>query len=81
MHSFDRFYDEAVRGLLGEPRWLRYAIAFALRRARKVVHGLKEGASESERYAVAGTSFGESRSAAIRGLRKCTNSTLFCGRS
>ena len=27
--------------------------AFALRRARKVVRGLKEGLSESERYAVA----------------------------
>ena len=49
----DWFDDEAVRGLLGEPRRLRYAIAFALRRARKVVRGLKERLSESERYAVA----------------------------
>ena len=49
----DWFYDEAVRVLLGEPRRLRYAIAFALRRARKVLRGLKEGPSESERYAVA----------------------------
>ena len=44
----DWFYDEAVRVLLGEPRRLRYAIAFALRRARKVVRGLKEGLSESD---------------------------------
>jgi hypothetical protein len=32
---------------------LRYAIAFALGRARKVVRGLKEGPSERERYAMA----------------------------
>jgi hypothetical protein len=32
---------------------LRYAIAFALRRSRKIVRGLKEGLSEDERYAVA----------------------------
>jgi hypothetical protein len=32
---------------------LRYAIAYALRRSRKVVRGLKEGLSEDERYAVA----------------------------
>jgi hypothetical protein len=32
---------------------LRYAIAFALRRARKIVRGLKEGLTEDERYAVA----------------------------
>ena len=32
---------------------LKYAIAFALRRARKVVRGLKEGLTETERYAVA----------------------------
>jgi hypothetical protein len=32
---------------------LRYAIAFALRRARKIVRGLKEGLAEEERYAVA----------------------------
>jgi hypothetical protein len=49
----DWFYDEAVRGLLGEQQRLRYAITFALKRARKVVRGLKEGLPESERYAVA----------------------------
>ena len=32
---------------------LRYAIAFALRRARKIIRGLKEGLTEEERYAVA----------------------------
>jgi hypothetical protein len=32
---------------------LRYAIAFALRRSRKIVRGLKEGLTEDERYAVA----------------------------
>jgi hypothetical protein len=32
---------------------LRYAIAFALVRARKVVRGLKVGLTEQERYAVA----------------------------
>jgi hypothetical protein len=32
---------------------LRYAIAYALRRARKIVRGLKEGLTEDERYAVA----------------------------
>jgi hypothetical protein len=32
---------------------LKYAIAFALRRARKVVRGLKEGLTEDERHAVA----------------------------
>ena len=32
---------------------LRYAIAFALRRSRKVVRGLKEGLTEDERHAVA----------------------------
>jgi hypothetical protein len=32
---------------------LRYAIAYALRRSRKVIRGLKEGLSEDERYAVA----------------------------
>jgi hypothetical protein len=31
---------------------LRYAIAFALRRARKIVRGLKEGVTEDERLAV-----------------------------
>jgi hypothetical protein len=32
---------------------LRHAIAFALRNARKVVRGLKEGLSENEPHAVA----------------------------
>jgi hypothetical protein len=32
---------------------LRYAIAFALRRSRKIVRGLKEGLTEGERFAVA----------------------------
>jgi hypothetical protein len=32
---------------------LRYAIAYALRRSRKVIRGLKEGLTEDERYAVA----------------------------
>jgi hypothetical protein len=31
---------------------LRYAIAFALRRARKIIRGLKEGLTEEERFAV-----------------------------
>jgi hypothetical protein len=33
---------------------LRYAIAFALRRARKIVRGLKEGLTEAEGFAVVG---------------------------
>jgi len=32
---------------------LRYAIAFALMRARKLVRGLKQGLSEDERYLIA----------------------------
>jgi hypothetical protein len=32
---------------------LRYAIAYALRRSRKVIRGLKEGLTEEERFAVA----------------------------
>lgn len=32
---------------------LRYRIAFALRRAVKVVRGLRQGLTEAERYAVA----------------------------
>jgi hypothetical protein len=32
---------------------LRYAIAFALRRARKIVRGAKAGLTEPERYAIA----------------------------
>ena len=32
---------------------LTYAVAFALRRSRKIVRGLKEGLTEDERYVVA----------------------------
>jgi len=32
---------------------LKFAVAFALRRARKIVGGLKEGLNEDERFAVA----------------------------
>ena len=32
---------------------LRYAIAFPLRRSRKIIRGLKEGLTEEERFAVA----------------------------
>ena len=32
---------------------LRYSLAFALRRASKIVRGLRQGLSEDERYAVA----------------------------
>jgi hypothetical protein len=32
---------------------LRYALAFALQRSRKIVRGLKQGLSEDERFAVA----------------------------
>jgi hypothetical protein len=32
---------------------LKYAIAFALRRSRKIICGLKQGLTEEERYAVA----------------------------
>ncbi len=32
---------------------LRYAIAYALMRARKIVRGLNDGLTEDERYAVA----------------------------
>ena len=32
---------------------LRFAIAFALRRARNIIRGLKEGLNEEERFAVA----------------------------
>jgi hypothetical protein len=32
---------------------LRYAIAFALRRSRKIIGGLEVGLTEEERYAVA----------------------------
>ena len=41
--------------LLGMTRGevLRYAIAYALRRSRKIVRGFKEGLTEEERFAVA----------------------------
>jgi hypothetical protein len=42
------FYCVMTRGDV-----LRYAIAFALRRARKIIRGLKDGLTEEERYAVA----------------------------
>jgi hypothetical protein len=32
---------------------LRFAIAFALRRSRKIIRGLQEGLTEEERFAVA----------------------------
>ena len=32
---------------------LRYALAFALRRSRKIIRGLKQELTEDERYAVA----------------------------
>ena len=32
---------------------LRYELAYALMRARKIVRGLKQGLTEAERYAVA----------------------------
>jgi len=32
---------------------LRYSIAFALRRASKIIRGLRQGLSEDERFAVA----------------------------
>ena len=32
---------------------LRYAVAYALIRARKIVHGLKRGLTEEDRFAVA----------------------------
>jgi hypothetical protein len=42
------FYSGMTRGEV-----LRYAVAFALRRSRKIIRGLKEGLTEEERYAVA----------------------------
>jgi hypothetical protein len=42
------FYWDMTRGEV-----LRYAVAFALRRSRKIIRGLKEGLTEGERYAVA----------------------------
>jgi hypothetical protein len=41
------FYRVMTRGEV-----LRYAIAYALPRSRKVIRGLKEGLTEDERYAV-----------------------------
>jgi hypothetical protein len=38
---------------------LRFAIAFALIRARKIVRGLHQGLTEEERYAVADTAVDE----------------------
>jgi hypothetical protein len=32
---------------------LKYAIAFALRRSRKIIRGLKHGLTEEERFAIA----------------------------
>ena len=46
---------------------LRYAIAYALIRARKVVRGLKHGLTEEERYAVADHSYRSSNGTAILG--------------
>jgi hypothetical protein len=42
------FYFDMTKGEV-----LRYSIAFALRRSRKIIRGLKEGLTEEERYAVA----------------------------
>jgi hypothetical protein len=38
---------------------LRFSIAFALRRARKIVRGLRRGLTEDERYAVADAALSE----------------------
>jgi hypothetical protein len=45
----------------------RYAIAFALRRSRKIIRGLKEGLTEEERYAVAEHAVAQLEVAAILG--------------
>jgi hypothetical protein len=42
------FYSDITKGEV-----LRFAIAFALRRSRKIIRGLKEGLTEDERFAVA----------------------------
>jgi hypothetical protein len=42
------FFRSMTRGEV-----LRYALAYALMRSRKVIRGLKEGLTEEERYAVA----------------------------
>jgi hypothetical protein len=39
--------------MLTRAQHLRYAIAFALMRARKLVRGLRQGLTEDERFAVA----------------------------
>ena len=39
--------------MLARGEVLRYAIAFALRRSRKIIRGLKEGLTDDERFAVA----------------------------
>ena len=51
----DRLHDCSVYVLLRMTRGevLRYAIAYALRRSRKIIRGLKKGLSEYERHAVA----------------------------
>jgi hypothetical protein len=46
---------------------LKYAIAYSLRRARKIIRGLKEGLTEEERFAVADTLSSSLKNAAIRG--------------
>jgi hypothetical protein len=47
---------------------LRYRIAFALTRARKIVRGLKEQLTEAERFASPIVSSRSSRSGAILGI-------------
>jgi hypothetical protein len=42
------FYSGMTKGEV-----LRYAIAYSLRRSRKIIRGLKEGLNEEERFAVA----------------------------
>jgi len=44
---------QAIADAAGVPILLRFAIAFALMRARKLVRGLRQGLSEDERYLVA----------------------------
>jgi hypothetical protein len=48
---------------------LRYAIAFALRRSRKIIRGLKEGLTEEERSAIATAPASQPRCRVRRGLR------------
>jgi len=68
----DRVVVEPARG---------FPAALTSRGANFFSHCLRNMLRAIRGYAVAVTSFGNSSSAAIRGLRKCTNSTLFCGRS